>query len=93
MLWCAGLSRLFLVGEIPAREKGKPPYPKSSLGPVKVTTRAKRRQSDVQAVTQVKQLSLVIRPRADGVEFPEGNSRFPLMARKSETSAGSESTA
>ena len=79
----------FLLGK-----REEPPYPKSSLGHVEVTTRVKRRQSDVQAVTQVKRLSLVImQPRADRVENLEGYSRFPVEARKSETSAGSESTA
>jgi hypothetical protein len=61
---------------------------------MEVTTWAKRRQSDGRAVTQVKRLSLVrCYPRADRVENLEGNSRPPLMARWSETAAGSESTA
>src|SRR5262249_61857301 len=42
----------------------------------------------------VKRLSLVrCHPRADRVEYLEGNSRPPLKARWSETAAGSESTA
>ncbi len=55
----------------------EPPYPESSLGHAKVTMRVKRRQSDVQAVTQVKRLSLVRYPGADKVEYLEGYSRFP----------------
>jgi RecB family endonuclease NucS len=49
---------------------------------MKVTTWVKRRQSDVQAVTQVKRLSLVTRlePEADRVEHLEGTSRQPPMA-------------
>jgi hypothetical protein len=49
---------------------------------MKVTTWVKRRQSDVQAVTQVKRLSLVTRlePEADRVEHLEGTSRQPLAA-------------
>src|SRR4029077_9646442 len=70
----------------------EPPHRESSLGLMEVTTWAKRRQSDRRAVTQVKRLSLVRDyPRADGVEYSEGNSRPPLMARWSETAAGSES--
>ena len=72
----------------------EPPHRESSLGLMEVTTWAKRRQSDRRAVTQGKRLSLVRDyPRADGVEYSEGNSRPPLMARWSETAAGSESTA
>jgi hypothetical protein len=45
---------------------------------MEVTTWAKRRQSDVRAVTQVKRLSLVThKPEADKVENLEGNSRLP----------------
>src|SRR5262249_37517441 len=39
----------------------EPPHLESSLGRMEVTTWAKRRPSDVRAVTQVKRLSLVIR--------------------------------
>src|SRR3989442_15977816 len=39
----------------------EPPHLESSLGRMEVTTWAKRRQSDVRAVTQVKRWSLVIR--------------------------------
>ena len=61
---------------------------------MEVTTWAKRRQSEGRAVTQVKRLSLVrCHPRADRVEYLEGNSRPPLKARWLETAAGSESTA
>jgi hypothetical protein len=41
------------------------------------TTWVKRRQSDGQAVTQVKRLSLVRDPEADRVENLEGYSRRP----------------
>lgn len=44
---------------------------------MKVTTWVKRRQSDVQAITQVKRWSLVIYPEADRVENLEGYSRRP----------------
>ena len=47
---------------------------------MKVTTWAKRRQSDGQAVTQVKRLSLVTDPEADRVENLEGNSKSPQQA-------------
>ena len=60
---------------------------------MEATTWAKRRQSDVQAVTQVKRLSLVRHSEADKVENLEGTSRFPLEARGLETPTGSESTA
>ena len=39
----------------------EPPHLESSLGLMEVTTWAKRRQSDVRAVTQVKRLSPVTR--------------------------------
>src|SRR3954469_25906867 len=56
----------------PHRQGVKAPHRKSSLGLMEVTTRAKRRQSDGQAVTQVKRLSLVSRhPQADRVEYLE----------------------
>jgi hypothetical protein len=63
---------------------------------MKVTTWVKRRQSDVQAVTQVKRLSLVTRlePEADRVEHLEGTSKQPQKWRwLLETPAGSKSTA
>jgi hypothetical protein len=61
---------------------------------MEVTTWAKRRPSDVQAVTQVKRLSLVtLTPEADKVENLEGTSKLPQKARALETAAGSESTA
>jgi hypothetical protein len=47
---------------------------------MKVTTWVKRRQSDGQAVTQVKRLSLVTDPEADRVENLEGNSKRPRGA-------------
>jgi len=48
---------------------------------MEATTWAKRRQSEGQAVTQVKRLSLVSRhPQADRVEYLEGNSRPPRQA-------------
>src|SRR5262249_3544470 len=43
------------------RQGEEPPHRESSLGRMEVTTWAKRRQSDVRAVTQVKRLSLVSR--------------------------------
>jgi len=46
--------------KFPPRKGNEPPHRESSLGLMKVTTWVKRRQSDVQAVTQVKLLSLVI---------------------------------
>jgi hypothetical protein len=60
---------------------------------MKVTTGVKRRQSDVQAATQVKRLSLVTHPEADRVENLEGNSKRPQRRRLLETLAGSKSTA
>ena len=62
---------------------------------MKVTTWVKRRQSDVQAVTQVKRLSLVTRlePEADRVEHLEGTSKQPQGRWLLETPAGSKSTA
>jgi len=60
---------------------------------MEVTTWAKRRQSEVRAVTQVKRLSLVTHPEADKVENLEGTSKLPQKARELETPAGSESTA
>ena len=60
---------------------------------MEVTTWAKRRQSEVRAVTQVKRLSLVTYPEADRVENLEGTSKLPQKARELETPAGSESTA
>ena len=47
---------------------------------MEATTWVKRRQSDVQAVTQVKRSSLVTHPEADRVENLEGNSRRPQKA-------------
>ena len=48
---------------------------------MEVTTCAKRRQSDGQAVMQMKRLSLVSRhPQADRVEYLEGNSRQSIVA-------------
>jgi hypothetical protein len=55
---------------------------------MKVTTWAKRRQSDGQAVTQVKRLSLVTDPEADRVENLEGYSRRPLGAMGAGDSGG-----
>jgi len=55
---------------------------------MKVTTWVKRRQSDVQAVTQVKRLSLVKHPEADRVEYLEGNSRRPKTAMVAGDSGG-----
>jgi hypothetical protein len=55
---------------------------------MKVTTWVKRRQSDVQAVTQVKRLSLVTYPDADRVKYLEGNSRRPLKAMVAGESGG-----
>ena len=62
---------------------------------MEVTTWAKRRQSDVRAVTQVKRLSLVMIINRKPTEsyWLEGNSRSPQEARWLETAAGSESTA
>ena len=74
-------------------KRNEPPHLESSLGLMKATTWAKRRQSDVQAVTHVKRLSLVTQPEADKVENLEGTSRLPREARGLETPAGSESTA
>jgi hypothetical protein len=59
---------------------------------MKVTTWVKRRQSDVQDVTQVKRLSLVIHPEVDRVENLEGHSDRPKRAMVVGDSAGSEST-
>ena len=44
------------------------------------TTWVKRRQSDAQAVTQVKRLSLATHPEADRIENLEGNSKRPQRA-------------
>jgi hypothetical protein len=55
---------------------------------MKVTTWVKRRQSDVQAVTQVKRLSLVTHPEADRVKYLEGNSRRPQKAMVAGDSGG-----
>jgi hypothetical protein len=55
---------------------------------MKVTTWVKRRQSDGQAVTQVKRLSLVTYPGADRVENLEGNSRRPPEAMVAGDSGG-----
>ena len=60
---------------------------------MEVTTWAKRRPSNVRAVTQVKRLSLVTHPEADRVENLEGNSRRPQWRWSLETPAGSKSTA
>ena len=62
------------------RKGEEPPHRESSLGLMKVTTWVKRRQSDGQAVTQVKRLSLVTYPGADRVENLEGYSRRPPEA-------------
>ena len=61
-------------------KRNEPPHLESSLGLMEATTWAKRRQSDVRAVTQVKRLSLVTHPEADRVENLEGNSRRPQKA-------------
>jgi len=74
-------------------KRNEPPHLESSLGLMEATTWAKRRQSDVRAVTQVKRLSLVTHPEADKVENLEGTSKLPQEARGLETPAGSESTA
>lgn len=66
----------------------EPPHRESSLGLMKVTTWVKRRQSDVQAVTQVKRLSLVTHPEADRVENLEGISRRPQRAMVAGDSGG-----
>lgn len=64
------------AGEIPAPERSNSHSTGNRvLGPCLATARAKRRQSDIQAVTQVKLLSLVRNPGADMVENMEGNSR------------------
>ena len=56
---------------------------------MKVTTWVKRRQSDGQAVTQVKRLSLVrLHPEADRVENLEGYSRRPQEAMVAGDSGG-----
>jgi hypothetical protein len=56
---------------------------------MKVTTWVKRRQSDGQAVTQVKRLSLVRGyPEADRVEYLEGYSRRPQEAMVAGDSGG-----
>jgi hypothetical protein len=55
---------------------------------MEVTTWAKRRQSDAQAVTQVKRLNLVTHPEADRVENLEGNSRRPQTAMVAGDSGG-----
>ena len=55
---------------------------------MKVTTWVKRRQSDGQAVTQVKRLSLVTDPEADRVENLEGYSRRPSEAMGAGDSGG-----
>jgi hypothetical protein len=69
------------AGENSRLGKGnEPPRWESSLGLMEVTTWAKRRQSDVRAVTQVKRLSPVTHPEADRVEYLEGNSRRPQKA-------------
>src|SRR5262249_553224 len=47
--------------QFPPRQGEEPPHLESSLGRMEVTTWAKRRQSEVRAVTQVKRLSLVSR--------------------------------
>ena len=48
---------------------------------MEVTTWAKRRQSEVRAVTQVKRLSLVTYPEADRVENLEGTSKLPQKGK------------
>ena len=55
---------------------------------MEATTWAKRRQSDVRAVTQVKRLSLVTHPGADRVENLEGNSKRPPKAMVAGDSGG-----
>jgi hypothetical protein len=55
---------------------------------MKETTCVKRRQSEVQAVTQVKRLSLVTQPVADRVENLEGNSKRPQRAMVAGDSGG-----
>ena len=90
-----GQSPALPAGEIPAPVREEPTHRESSLGLMKVTTWVKRRQSDVQAVTQVKRSSLVTRlePEADSVEHLEGTSRQPQRRWLLETPAGSKSTA
>ena len=87
--WC------FQRVKFPPRQEVEPPHRESSLGPEEATNRAKRRQSDEQAVTKVKRLSLVKylsagRQHRSGWEAPVGT---PQMARWPETAAGSVSTA
>jgi hypothetical protein len=87
---------VFLAGEIPVLARVKPAHQESSLRPMEVTTWVKRRQSDFQAVTQVKQFSPVNydNSRADKVCNLEGYSRQPLRGQGlPETSTGSVSMA
>jgi hypothetical protein len=90
VLRCARISPAFPAGEIPASAREEPTHRESSLGLMKVTTWVKRRQSDVQAVTQVKRSSLVTRlePEADRVEDLEGTSRQPQTAMVAGDSGG-----
>jgi hypothetical protein len=61
---------------------------------MEVTTWAKRRQSDTQAVTQVKPNEPRDRyPEADKLEYLEGHERRPRWARSPEIPAGSKGTA
>src|SRR5262245_50841673 len=69
--WSTWISKVSLVRQAkPGASSGcnsrpgkgnEPPHLESSLGRMEVTTWAKRRPSDVRAVTQVKRLNLVIR--------------------------------
>ena len=64
------------AGAIPAPARGKPPHREPSLGFVKVTTRAKRRQGDTRAVTQVKPKEPRDKgPEADTLEYVEGHEK------------------
>lgn len=74
MLWCARVSPALPAGAIPAPARGQPPHREPSLGFVKVTTRAKRRQGDTRAVTQVKPHEPRDKyPDADTLEHVEGH--------------------
>jgi RNA-directed DNA polymerase len=83
-----GQARRFQRVRFPPRKGNEPSHRESSLGLMKVTTWVKRRQSNVQAVTQVKRLSLVTHPEADRVEYLEGNSRRPQKAMVAGDSGG-----
>ncbi len=80
--------------EFPPRQ-GPVSHRESSLALWKATTMTKRRQSDRQAVTQVKRWSLVTteQAEADRVLGREGTSKRGQMTTALETLPGSESTA